>query len=57
MRRFPPPWQVEALDGGFKIVDASGQALAYVYGPVWSMKPFLAKGEMMIVGTRMPGPH
>jgi hypothetical protein len=23
---------VEALDGGFKIVDPNGQALAYVYG-------------------------
>ena len=32
MRRFPPPWTVEALDGGFKIVDANGQSLAYVYG-------------------------
>jgi hypothetical protein len=32
MRRFPPPWTVEALDGGFKIVDANGQTLAYVYG-------------------------
>jgi hypothetical protein len=31
-RRFPPPWTVEALDGGFKIVDSNGQALAYVYG-------------------------
>ena len=30
--RFPPPWTVEALDGGFKIVDSNGQALAYVYG-------------------------
>ena len=28
----PPPWTVEALDGGFKIVDANGQSLAYVYG-------------------------
>ena len=27
MRRFPAPWTVEALDGGFKIVDANGQAL------------------------------
>jgi 2-methylisocitrate lyase-like PEP mutase family enzyme len=34
MRRFPAPWAVEALDGGFKVVDASGQALAYVYGHV-----------------------
>jgi hypothetical protein len=28
---FPSPWTVEALDGGFKIVDANGQTLAYVY--------------------------
>jgi hypothetical protein len=31
-RKFPPPWTVEALDGGFKIVDSNGQSLAYVYG-------------------------
>ena len=28
----PPPWTVEALDGGFKVVDSNGQSLAYVYG-------------------------
>ena len=32
MRRFAAPWAVEALDNGFKVVDANGQALAYVYG-------------------------
>jgi hypothetical protein len=32
MRRFPAPWTVEALDGGFKVVDSHGQSLAYVYG-------------------------
>ena len=32
MRRFPPPWTVEKLDGGFKVVDAHKQAIAYVYG-------------------------
>ena len=31
MRLFPPPWTVEALDGGFKVIDANGQTLAYVY--------------------------
>jgi hypothetical protein len=31
MRRFPPPWTVEALDGGFEVVDANKQILAYVY--------------------------
>jgi hypothetical protein len=30
-RRFPPPWKVEQIDGGFKVLDASGQALVYVY--------------------------
>ena len=32
MRRFPPPWTVEPLDGGFKIVDANKQTIAHVYG-------------------------
>jgi hypothetical protein len=30
-RRFPPPWIVEQIPGGFKVVDANGQSLAYVY--------------------------
>ena len=32
MRRFPPPRRVESIEGGFKVFDANGQALAYVYG-------------------------
>jgi hypothetical protein len=31
MRRFPPPWTVEKIPGGFKVYDAKGQSLAYVY--------------------------
>jgi hypothetical protein len=30
-RRFPPPWTVEQIRGGFVVRDASGQSLAYVY--------------------------
>jgi hypothetical protein len=30
-RRFPPPWTVEEISGGFKVLDAKGLALAYVY--------------------------
>jgi hypothetical protein len=30
-RRFPPPWTVVQLPGGFKVVDAQGQSIAYVY--------------------------
>ena len=29
--RFPPPWHVEQIPGGFKVLDANGQALVYVY--------------------------
>jgi hypothetical protein len=32
MRRFPPPWTVEQIPDGYKVLDASGQSLAYVYG-------------------------
>ena len=31
-RRFPPPWTVEQIPVGFKVVDANCQSLAYVYG-------------------------
>ena len=29
--RFPPPWTVEQIPGGYKVKDATGQSLAYVY--------------------------
>ena len=32
MRRFPPPWTVEAIEAGFKVIDANKQSIAYVYG-------------------------
>jgi hypothetical protein len=31
-RRFPAPWTAEQIPGGFKVVDATGQAIAYCYG-------------------------
>jgi len=30
MRRFPAQWSVEKIAGGFKVLDANGQSLAYV---------------------------
>jgi hypothetical protein len=30
-RRLPTPWSVELIPGGFKVLDANGQPLAYVY--------------------------
>jgi hypothetical protein len=31
-RRFPPPWTVEKISGGYNVKDTNGQPLAYVYG-------------------------
>jgi hypothetical protein len=31
-RRFPPPWQVVVLPGGYAVEDATGQRLATLYG-------------------------
>jgi hypothetical protein len=42
-RRFPPPWQVEQIPGGFKVVDANGQALAYVYARETKAEADIAK--------------
>jgi len=30
-RCFPPPWTAQEIPGGFKVLDADGQSLAYVY--------------------------
>ena len=44
MRRFPPPWTVEKIPGGFKVLDAEGQSLAYVYGHCDMRDAQIAKG-------------
>ena len=31
-RRLPAPWTVVDIPGGFRVDDADGKALAYVYG-------------------------
>jgi len=30
-RSFPAPWRFEEIDGGYCIIDANNQVLAYVY--------------------------
>ncbi len=30
-RRFPAPWTIEHIPGGYKVLDAFGQTLAYTY--------------------------
>ncbi len=31
--RFPGPWQVQQIAGGFQVLDTAGTPLAYVYAP------------------------
>ena len=42
------PWTVEALDGGFKIVDSNGQALAYVCGHLDPRDAVTANGLLLM---------
>jgi len=42
-RRFPPTWTVEQIPGGYKVLDASGQALAYVYARETKAEADIAK--------------
>ena len=42
-RRFPPPWQVEQIPGGFTVLDATGQALVYVYARETKAEADIAK--------------
>jgi len=42
-RRFPSPWQVEQTPGGFKVLDANGQALVYIYARETKAEADIAK--------------
>jgi hypothetical protein len=42
-RRFPAPWSVEQMPGGYKVLDANGQALAHVYARETKQQAEIAK--------------
>ena len=42
-RRFPAPWTVEQIPGGYKVLDANGQDLAYVYARETKAEADIAK--------------
>ena len=54
-RRFPPPWTVEQIPGGYKVRDATGQALAYVYGRETRADADIAKVLTMDEARRIAG--
>jgi len=62
-RRFPAPWQVEQTPGGFKVRDANGQALVYVYARETPEQASIAnvltldEARRIAVNVARPGSH
>ena len=54
-RRFPAPWRVEPIAGGFVVRDANGQAVAYVYGREKREAADIAKVLTMDEARRIAG--
>jgi hypothetical protein len=52
-RRFPAPWKFEPVAGGFVIKDATGQAVAYVYGRDREAEATIAKTLTMDEARRI----
>ena len=52
-RRFPPPWTTEEIPGGYKVKDANGQSLAYIYGRETQADADIARGLTMDEARRI----
>ena len=59
-RRFPAPWTVEQIPGGYKVLDANGQALGYVYARETKTEADIAKvltfDEARRIAVNVPKP-
>jgi hypothetical protein len=53
MRRFPAPWTVEKTPGGYKVLDANGQSLAYVYAGDKSLTEALTEDEARRIASNI----
>ena len=52
-RSFPPPWTMEEIPGGYKVKDANGQSLAYIYGRETQADADIARGLTMDEARRI----
>jgi hypothetical protein len=52
-RRFPAPWTVEKTPGGFKVLDANGHSLAYVYVGDKSLTDALTEDEARRIASNI----
>ena len=50
MRQFPPPWTIEELEAGFKVVNSNGRTLAYIYGHADQRDAAIAKSLTLDCG-------
>ena len=68
-RSFPAPWRFEECQGGYRVLDASGQALTYVYADgdqnqksgltpseAWHIARVIAQMPTLISSGSMPSP-
>ena len=52
-RHFPPPWRAEKFSGGYVVRDATGFAVAYVYGRSTEAEAIEAKQMTMDEARRV----
>jgi crotonobetainyl-CoA:carnitine CoA-transferase CaiB-like acyl-CoA transferase len=50
-QRFPPPWRFEEVPGGYRVTDAHGTPLAYVYGVDAGARSALLAGPLPVVAN------
>ena len=53
MRRFPAPWSVEKIPGGFIVKDANGVSLAYVYADNRQVVNTLTEDEARCIASNI----
>jgi len=53
--RFPPPWHVDEIPGGFAVVSANGVRLAYVYVRAAESERGLTRGEALALAGVVVG--
>jgi hypothetical protein len=49
LKRFPAPWWVDSVPGGYVIRDAKGNSIAYVYGQAAKLKVSMTLGEAQVI--------
>jgi hypothetical protein len=49
LKRFPAPWWVDSVPGGYVIRDVNRNSIAYVYGQAAKLKVPMTLGEAQVI--------